>query len=169
MKLLRSTLALLVISSSMALAACGGDPEPAGPAADEITQDDVVDLGDLITQDADAAAAAEVIGDPATLLKEAKRQGESARMDVAAVLDFVKQLTAEAPARKGARADGKAFALWKKQLAGKDCSLLLVRVETGRFRYLVALDNADGTHTPLLTGISSRKGHVRVEVVCTSI
>lgn len=158
MKLLRSTLTMLAISSSMALAACGGDPEPAGPAADEITQEDVVDLGDLITQDADAAAAAEVIGDPATILKEAKKQGESARKDVAAVLDFVKQLTADAPVKKGARPDGKAFAVWKKQLAGKDCSLLLVRIETGRFRYLVAVENADGTRSPLLTGIFVKKG-----------
>lgn len=158
MKLLRSTLAMLVISSSMVLGGCGGDPEPAGPAAEEISQEDVVDLGDLITQDKDAAAAAEVIGDPASLLKEAKRQGENARMDVAAVLDFIKQLTADAPASKGARADGKAFALWKKQIAGKDCSLLLVRMEPGRFRYLVAADKADGTRTPLLTGIFVKKG-----------
>ncbi len=157
MKLLRYTLATLILSSSMALAACGGDPEPS-PAADEIATEDVVDLGDLITQDSDVAAAAEMIGDPATMLAEGRRQGEKARMDVAAVLGFVKQLTADAPAKKGARADGKAFALWKKTIAGKDVSLLLIRVEVGRFRYLVALDNADGSHTPLLTGIFVKKG-----------
>jgi hypothetical protein len=66
MRLLRSTLATLVLSSSLALAGCGGEPEPA-PVVEEIAQDDVVDLGDLITQDPDAAAAAEMIGDPATL------------------------------------------------------------------------------------------------------
>ncbi len=157
MKLLRYTLATLVLSSSMALAACGGEPEPS-PAADEIAQEDVVELGDLITQDPDAAAAAEVIGDPAALLAEGKKQGEKARSDVAAVLSFVKQLTADAPVRKGARADGKAFALWQNTIAGKDASLLLLRVEPGRFRYLVALDNADKTHTPLLTGIFVKKG-----------
>lgn len=158
MKLLRSTLATLVLSTSVALMGCGGDPDPVGPTTEEITQDDVVDLGDLITQDPDATAAAEMIGDPAILLKEARRQGEGARMDVAAILDFIKQLSADAPARKGARADGKAFALWKKQIAGKDCSLLLVRVEPGRFRYLAALENMDGTRTPLLTGIFVKKG-----------
>ena len=157
MKLLRYTLATLVLSSSMALAACGGEPEPS-PAADEIAQEDVVELGDLITQDQDAASAAEMIGDPATLLAEGKKQGEKARMDVASVLSFVKQLAADGPVKKGAKADGKAFALWKKTISGKDTSLLLLRVEPGRFRYLVALDNADGTHTPLLTGVFVKKG-----------
>jgi len=156
MKLLRYTLAMLVLSSSVALAGCGGDPEPA-PAA-EIAQDDVVDLGDLITQDPDAAAAATVVGDPAIMLESAKLQGKNALMDVAAVLSFVKQLAADAPAKKGARADGKAFALWQKTLAGKNVSLLLLRVETGRFRYLVAVDNTDGTRSPLLTGIFIKKG-----------
>ncbi len=158
MKLLRSTLATLVLSTSVALMGCGGEPEPVGTTTEEITQDDVVALGDLITQDPDAAAAAEMIGDPAVLLREAKRQDEDVRKDVAAVLDFIRQLSADAPARKGARADGKAFALWKKQIAGKDCSLLLVRVEPGRFRYLAALENMDGTRTPLLTGIFVKKG-----------
>lgn len=159
MRLLRSTLATLVLSSSLALAGCGGDTEPGpAPAVEEIAQDDVVDLGDLITQDPDAAAAAEVLGDPATLLAEGKRQGEKARMDVAAVLSFVKQLAADGPVKKGANAAGKAFALWKKNLAGKDVSLLLLRVEPGRFRYLVGLDNAGAAPTPLLTGIFIKKG-----------
>src|SRR5262245_34390419 len=92
MKLLRYTLAALVLSSSVALAGCGGDPEPGSPPVEEIAQEDVVDLGDLITQDPDLAAAAEMIGDPATLLAEGRRQGEKARMDVAAVLGFVKDL-----------------------------------------------------------------------------
>jgi hypothetical protein len=157
MKLLRYTLTTLVLSSSLALVACGGDPEPS-PVADEIAQEDVVDLGDLITQDPDLAAAAEVIGEPATLLAEGRRQGEKARSDVAAVLSFVKQLAADGPVKKGAKADGKAFALWKKTIAGKDASLLLLRVEPGRFRYLVALTNADGTRTPLLTGVFVKKG-----------
>lgn len=157
MKLLRYTLAALVLSSSVALAGCGGEPEP-NPAGDEITQEDIVNLGDLITQDQDAAAAAEVIGDPATLLAEGQRQGEKARMDVAAILDFVRKLAADAPALKGARADGKAYALWKSQLAGKDVVLLLVRVDAGRFRYLAAVNNSDGTRTPLMTGIFVKKG-----------
>lgn len=156
MKLLRYTLTTLILSSSIALAACGGDPEPA--PADEISQEDVVDLGDLITQDQDAAAAAEVIGEPATLLAEGKKQGEKARMDVAAVLSFVKQLTADGPVKKGAKADGKAYALWKKTIAGKDVSFLLLRVEPGRYRYFVALDNAGNTYKPLLTGIFVKKG-----------
>lgn len=157
MKLLRYTLTALVLSSSVALAGCGGEPDQ-NPAVEEIAQEDVVDLGDLITQDQDAAAAAEMVGDPATLLAEGKRQGEKARMDVAAVLDFVRQLASEAPALKGARPDGKAYALWKKQIAGKDVVLLLARVETGRFRYLVAVNNGDGTRTPLMTGIFVKKG-----------
>lgn len=157
MKLLRYSLAALVLSSSVALAGCGGDPEP-NPAADEIAQEDVVDLGDLITQDQDAAAAAEMIGDPAILLGEAKKQGEKARSDVARILGFVRQLAADAPALKGAKPDGKPFALWKKQIDGKDVSLLVLRIEQGRFRYLVAVNNGDGTRTPLMTGIFVKKG-----------
>jgi hypothetical protein len=151
MKLLRYTLTTLVLSSSLALVACGGDPEPS-PVADEIAQEDVVDLGDLITQDPDLAAAAEVIGEPATLLAEGRRQGEKARSDVAAVLSFVKQLAADGPVKKGAKADGKAFALWKKTIAGKDASLLLLRVEPGRFRYLVALP------MPMARGLRCSRG-----------
>ena len=157
MKWFRYTLAAPVASAPLASVGCGGDPEPA-PAVEEIAQEDVVELGDLLTPDSDAAAAAEVIGDPAVLLAEAKKQGEKARMDVAAVLDFVKQLAAGEATKKGVKPDGKAFAVWKKQISGKDLSLLLVRVEPGRFRYLVAVDNADGSHTPLLTGIFIKKG-----------
>ncbi len=157
MKTLRYALATLALSASIAVVGCGGDPD-SNSAGDEITQEDVVDLGDLIIQDQDSAAAAEMIGSPATLLAEGRKQGEKARMDVAAVLGFVRQLAADGPARKGARADGKAFALWKKQIAGKDVSLLLLRVEDGRFRYLVALDNASGPPTPLMTGIFVKKG-----------
>ncbi len=158
MKMLRYTLATLVLSTSVGLVACGGaEPDP-DPAVQEIAQEDVVELGDLITQDPDASAAAEMTGDPAIMLAEAKKQGEKARGDVAAVLGFVKQLAAEAPVMKGAKADGKAFSLWKKAIAGKDTSLLLVRVEPGRFRYLVAVENADGTRSPLLAGIFVKKG-----------
>jgi hypothetical protein len=158
MKLLRYTLTALVLSSSVALAGCGGDPEPATPPAEEIAQEDVVDLGDLITQDPDAAAAAEMIGDPATLLAEGRRQGDKARMDVAAVLSFVKDLAAGEPEMRGNNAEGQRFARWSKTVAGKDASLVVARMAPGRFRYLVALDNADGTHTPLLTGIFVKKG-----------
>ncbi|MBK9266944.1 MAG: hypothetical protein IPM54_45115 [Polyangiaceae bacterium] len=157
MKLLQNTLAALVLSLPLALVGCGGNPEPA-PAGEEITQDDVVDLGDLITQDPDAAAAAEMIGDPATLLAEGRRQGDKARMDVAAVLGFVKELAAGEPSRKGARPDGTAFAEWEKTIQGKDATLVVGRMAAGRFRYLVALRNADNTRTPLLTGIFVKKG-----------
>jgi hypothetical protein len=91
-------------------------------------------------------------------LPKGEGKGNKARSDVAAVLSFVKQLAADGPVKKGAKADGKAFALWKKTIAGKDASLLLLRVEPGRFRYLVALTNADGTRTPLLTGVFVKKG-----------
>ncbi|HRI63603.1 MAG TPA: hypothetical protein PK156_05180 [Polyangium sp.] len=157
MKTLRYALATLALSASIAVVGCGGDPD-SNSAGDEITQEDVVDLGDLIIQDNDATAAATVIGEPATLLAEGQRQGEKARADVAAVLGFVRQLATGGPTRKGTRADGKAFAFWNKQIVGKSVSLLLLRVEDRRLRYLVVLDNADGTHTPLMTGIFVKKG-----------
>lgn len=157
MKLLRSTFAALVLSSSVALVGCGGDPEPA-PAAEEITQDDVVDLGDLIVKDADPAAAAEKIGDPATLRAEADRQGEKARADVARVLGFVKDLAAGAPTSKGTRADGSPYGEWVKEIQGKTTRLIVGRTAPGRFRYLVAVDGADGKPVALLTGIFVKKG-----------
>lgn len=157
MKLLRSTLAALVLSSSVAIAGCGGDPEPA-PAVEEITQDDVVDLGDLIAKDMDPAAAAEMIGDPATMLAEARNQGDKARMDVAAVLGFVRDLGDGPPTRKGARPDGNAWAEWVKEIQNKTTRLVVGRMAPGRFRYLVAVEGADGKPLPLLTGIFVKKG-----------
>jgi hypothetical protein len=157
MKLLRTTLTALVLSTSVALAGCGGDPEPA-PAVEEITQDDVVDLGDLIAQDLDPAAAAEMVGDPATMLAEAKRQGEKARTDVVRVLGFVKELGTGEPTRKGARADGTRYAQWIKEIQGKTTHLVVGRMAPDRFRYLVAVEGADAKPIPLLTGIFVKKG-----------
>jgi len=158
MKLLRYTLSSLVLSSAMVLAACGGtdDPDP-NASVEEITQDDVVDLGDLITQDPDMAAAAEMIGDPAILLAEGKRQGERARMDVAAVLGMLKEAAGGEPTRKGVTPDGKAFARWEKTIQGQNIVASLVRVEPGRFRYLVQVGTG-ADRKPLLTGIFVKKG-----------
>ncbi len=139
MKMLRYTLAALVLSSSVPLAGCGGDPEPS-PAADEIALEDVMDLGDLITQDPDAAAAAEVIGDPATLLAEGKRQGEKARLDVAAALGFVKDVVTGQPVEKGTTADGRAFARWEKTVGGKQVQVIIKRIRLGRFDIAVKVD-----------------------------
>lgn len=157
MKLLRYTLAALVLSSSVALAGCGGDPEPA-PAVEEVTQDDVVDLGDLIAKDMDPAAAAEMVGDPATMLAEARSQGEKARTDVARVLGFVRELGTGAPTNKGVRADGTPFAQWVKEIQGKTTHLVVGRMAPDRFRYLVAVEGADAKPVPLLTGIFVKKG-----------
>lgn len=159
MKLLRPTLAGLVFSCTVALVACGGNDANNEPS-DEISDADIVELGDLLQQDPDAAAAAEMVGDPATLLAEGKRQAEVARKDVAAVFDFIKQATAGAPTAKG-MAGGRAWARWVKDIAGTEIRFSAVRVADNRLRYLVQGKAADGTHKPLLTGIFVKKGEKR--------
>jgi hypothetical protein len=117
-----------------------------------------VDLGDLIAKDLDPAAAAEMVGDPATMLAEAKNQGDKARMDVAAVLGFIKDLAAGEPKKKGVRADGTPYAVWEKEIQAKNTHLIVGRMAPGRFRYLVAVQGADGKPLPLVTGIFVKKG-----------
>jgi hypothetical protein len=160
MKLLRPTLAGLVLSCTVALAACGGNDTNSEPQ-DEITDADIVDLGDLLLQDQDAAAAAEMIGDPATLLAEGKRQADNARQDVAAVFDFIKQASAGEPAMKGVTTGGKAWARWVKDIAGTEIRFSAVRMTDDRLRYLVQGKAADGSYKPLLTGIFVKKADKR--------
>jgi hypothetical protein len=158
MKLLRYTLASLVLSSSLALAGCGGGKTDDDPQADPITQDDLADIGDLITQDPDAAAAAEMIGDPATMLAEGKRQAEKARGDVAAAINFLKDATSGEPVMRGATADGRGYARWQKDIAGKTIGVTVIRAGVGRFHYKVNAIGADGTRLPLLRGVFLKKG-----------
>ena len=157
MKLLRYTLACLALSSSLVIAGCGGDDKTPAPAADPITQDDVVDLGDLITQDPDLAAAAEMIGDPATLLAEGRKQGEKARADVAAVMSFIKQVAVGEPTKTGETPRGNAGAVWVKTVNGVELTLGVERTAPNRLRYLMAGKAADGTMKGLLTGVFIKK------------
>ncbi|MDI1443400.1 hypothetical protein [Polyangium sp. 6x1] len=157
MKWLRYTLSSLVLSSALALAGCGGNSEPE-PSADPIADDEIVDLGDLIQQDQDAAAAAEVVGDPATLLAEGKKQGDKVRSDVAAVMSFIKEAAQGEPARKGVTADGRAYAQWVKTIQGAEITFSAVRMTQDRLRYLVQGKASDGAKKPLLTGIFVKKG-----------
>lgn len=152
MKLVRSLVVSTAIACSLALAGCSSD------AADEgdVTAEDVVDLGDLIAKDTDAAAAAAQVGDPATLLAEAKKQGDLARGDVAAVFDFVRKAAEGEPTTKGATP--RPHAVWEKNVEGVDVRLTVVRVLRERVRYLLEGKGADGNYVPLLTGIFLKKG-----------
>ncbi len=159
MKLLRPTLAGLALSCTVALAACGGNDTNNEPT-DAITEADIVDLGDLLQQDPDAAAAAEMVGDPATLLAEGKRQADTARKDVAAVFDFIKQAAAGEPTAKG-MVGGRAWARWVKDIQGTEIRFSAMRMTDDRLRYLVQGKAADGSHKPLLTGIFVKKADKR--------
>lgn len=160
MKLLRHTLSSLVLSSALALAGCGGgtEPDPEQPSAAPIADEEIVDLGDLVTQDPDAAAAAEMIGDPATMLAEGKNQGEKVRADVAAVLNFIKEAAQGEATKKGVTPDGKAYARWVKTIQGVEITFSAVRVNQDRLRYLVQGTASDGSKKGLLTGIFVKKG-----------
>ena len=159
MKWLRFTLSSLVLSSALVVAGCGGggNPEP-DFTADPIADEEIVDLGDLITPDPDAAAAAEVIGDAATMLAEGKKQGEKVRSDVAAVLQFIKEAAQGEPTKKGVTAKGNAYAQWVKPIQGVEITFSAVRVTQDRLRYLVQGKASDGTKKGLLTGIFVKKG-----------
>jgi len=159
---LRPTLAGIVFACTVALAACGGnDTDNNNEPQDEITDADIVDLGDLVQLAPDPAAAAEMVGDPATILAESKRQAETARGDVAAVFDFIKQAAEGAPAAKGVTPGGKAWARWVKDIAGSEIRLSVARMTDNRLRYLVQGKAADGTYKPLLTGVFVKKAEKR--------
>jgi hypothetical protein len=151
MKLVRSLAMCTALACSLALAGCSsGAPEE----GDEITSDDVVDLGDLITQDPDAAAAAAQIGDPATLLAEGRREAGIARGDVGAVFDFLRKAAEGEPTRRGV--NPRPNAVWERNVGGTDVRLTVVRVLRERVRYLLEAKKSDGTYLPLLTGIFIR-------------
>jgi hypothetical protein len=133
-------------------------PDP-DATVDPITNDDLADVGDLITQDPDMAAAAEVIGDPATLLGEGRRQAEKARADVAAAISFFRDVSSGEAVKRGATPDGRgAFARWEKDVAGKRVGVSVIRADVGRFHYVVNAIGADGTRLPLLRGVFVKKG-----------
>jgi hypothetical protein len=161
MKLLRPTLAGVLFACTVALAACGGNDTNNNGPQDEITDEDIVDLGDLIQQAPDAAAAAEMVGEPATILAEGKRQAEIARTDVAAAFSFIKQAAEGAPTTKGVTPAGRAWARWVKDISGTEIRFSAVRTSEDRLRYLVQGKAADGSYKALLTGIFVKKAKKR--------
>jgi hypothetical protein len=169
MKLIRSFALCAFVASSIGAFGCSSE----GSDADAITDEDIVDLGDLVTADSDKAAAAEQIGDPATLLAEAKREAEVARGDVAAVFDFLRQAAEGEPTKRGKTPRGAAYAQWVKTIEGVEVRATLIRVTAGRLRYLLQGKKADGTHVPLLTGIflkrASKAGGGRFHVNLTNV
>jgi hypothetical protein len=143
----------------MALVACGGgdDKEPVDNAT-PVDSTDIADLGDLVTADTDKAAAAEQIGDPATLLAEGRAQAGKVRDDVAAVFNFLKEAAAGEPTLKGKDKLGQPYGIWSKTIQNVDVKLYAVRTTKDRLRYLVTGKGADGTAKPLLTGIFIKTG-----------
>jgi hypothetical protein len=158
MKLIRSFIASAAIACSLALAGCSGGDTGAG-ADDEVTNEDVVDLGDLITADPDKAAAAAMVGDPATLLAEAKREAEVARGDVSAVFKFIHEVASGAPTKTGKTVKGGLpFAKWERDVEGASVRLSVVRTAPNRLRYLLQGKASDNSYLNLLTGIFIKKG-----------
>src|SRR5688500_5915507 len=84
----------------LALAGCSSSDDP----SDVVTEEDIIALDALIDADADAAAAAGQVGEPAELLAEARREADKVRADLAAVHDLWKQVAKGAPGSRSTEA-----------------------------------------------------------------
>jgi hypothetical protein len=148
------TMPLAILAAVAALTACGGQP-----SADAVTSDDVPDLTDLTQADADGSAAAAQVGDPATLLAAAEKEGEQVRGDVGGVLKFIKEATSRAPDAHGENVQGQQFARWDitDPSTGNKVHIIAIRTAPDRVRLVIQGENGDGLSLPLLTGVFVKK------------
>jgi len=122
-----------------------------------VTADDIVDLGDLIEQEAAAESAAAQVGDPAQLLGIAQDEAEAARTHVAAVFHRMRQATEGEPTHAGIGPDGRPYAIWVKQTdGGLTVRFTAVRTAPKRLRYLMQAKADGGQFKGLLTGVFVR-------------
>jgi len=140
-----------------------GDGDGDGdPASAPITSDDLVNLGDLLSQEQDAAAAAYAVGEPAQYLALAQENAEEVCAHVAAILDHLGTITESEPTNTGTTPDGKPFALYRKVGPNNTFSLLVVRTAENRLRYTLRGKPNDSVETRiLLTGVFIKRAPQR--------
>jgi hypothetical protein len=137
-----------------------GDGDIVAPEDAPVALDDVVDLGDLITQEMDASSAAAQLGDPAEILAVAQQSGENIRSHVTSVLDRVQNITDREPDATGETPAGRPFGVWEGTQDDVQWRFTAVRINERRVRYLLTgkLTSAaeDAPRIPVLTGIFVR-------------
>lgn len=114
---------------------------------------DVVDVDTILYEDTDGAAAAEVMGDPATLRADALAAAQKATADVRSVVGFIKTVGAGEPDTKGTTRAGQPFGIWEGTVSSADVRFVVVRTAANRLRYLVTARKGTDAYKPLLTGI----------------
>ena len=160
MNRLRTRLPWIALAAS-ALFGCGGSGDSTPPTSNDpdVSSDDIVMLGDLAEADTDKASAGEMIGEPATLLAEGKREALKVNHDVGAVLDFLHLAHAGAPDAKGVGPLGFKWARWQSTVGGADVRLFVAHTAPSRVRYVVKASKTGANNfIPLLTGIFLKKG-----------
>ncbi|HEY4220883.1 MAG TPA: hypothetical protein VGO62_06060 [Myxococcota bacterium] len=146
------------IAMFAAISAVGALTVACGPGdLDAVTKDDTPDLSDLINKDDGGAAAAGQVGEPATLLAMAQDQGETVRSNVASVLQFVHDATANDPTVQGKNVLNQPFARWDIHGdLGLSLHVFAIRTEPDRVRIIVQGEK-DALSLPLMTGVFVKK------------
>ncbi|MSP92276.1 MAG: hypothetical protein EXR79_10815 [Myxococcales bacterium] len=140
--------------------ACAAEKEPTTQAAgaSTVTAEDVVEVDDLVGQDADEAGAAK-LGEPAIWRGYAAEVAKSAHMHVKSALQHVKDLAVGEPTRKGTTKVGSLeWAVWEKKTGEVTVKLVVIKVTDKRRRYILFGKKGTDTAKVLLTGVFVKAG-----------
>lgn len=168
-KLLPALLAISIVA-----AACDSDKEEAADSSG-VTNEDVVQVSDLLVADSSGAGAIKV-GDPAELLAAAARESKDSIEKIRSIVQRMGDVaTSVEPARKGKTALGQPYGVWSGVREGADVKFIVTRTAPDRARYLVLgrKEGDTGAYKGLLTGIfikkAPRKGGGRIHLNLTNI
>lgn len=147
---------ILLTASALLMTAWLGGCTTSGHSHTDVTADDLVNVDDLVFEDADESGAIKT-GEPAVLLGEVRKSAKEATAHVRSVLDRVKQITKGSdPVRTGHTALDQPFGVWEEVQAGVTLRLVVVRTADNRLRYFLAGKKAV-LWKPLLTGVFIKK------------
>jgi predicted small lipoprotein YifL len=151
---LKSLTLALAISTVVACGRGGPNPDINDPEA-PVTADDIVNVDDILLDDAADAAAAAQVGDPATLLGAAQEAGTTIRGHMRDVFDMIKNITDTEPAETGRTERGdRPYALWTGTHEDIDFRFGVVRTGPARVRYLMQAKQTDAEEfRNILTGV----------------
>ena len=145
---------------ALAATGCAAEKEPATQAsgASTVSADDVVEVDDLVAQDADEAGAAKV-GEPAIWRAYAAEAAKNAHAHVKSALQHVKDLAVGEPTRKGTTKVGSLeWAVWEKKTGEVTVKLVVIKVTDKRRRYILFGKKGTEAAKVLLTGVFVKAG-----------
>ena len=150
----RTTTAIAsMLAALLLLPACNPEDADSGDPKATITRDDIVDIDDLLVEDA-ADAGAVKVGETAWLLGEARMHARNATAHIRSVLHKIKiTLKHRAPDATGVTVFDQPFGVWNGSDNGVDYRLLATRVTGRRVRYALYGRKPGGDFKGLLTGV----------------